>query len=172
MTRDQYLHADLQTQINIWADQANMNATSSGYKKLNAAYQSCQTIDGHPVTAGMLAACEQFGAAVCNHNELSLELTGGCGSYTDGNGHTGGQTICSWGATADRQAASQNCSLANQPGQPSCQQGQGGCPSPTNASNGVMATSEGSGSAAAPLPSAAIPPAVASTDVVVSASQI
>lgn len=173
MTRDQYLHADLQTQINIWADQANMNATSSGYKKLNAAYQSCQSIDGHPVTAGMLAACEQFGAAVCNHNELSLELTGGCGSYTDGNGHTGGQTICSWGATADRQAASQNCSLANQPGQPSCQKGQGGCPSPTNASGGVMASaSEASGSAATPLPSTARQPAVASTDVVVSDAQI
>jgi hypothetical protein len=103
MTRSQYQNADLQTQINIWSVQANMNTQSSGYQTLNNAYQNGQPLDGTPVTPGMLAACEQFGAAVCNHNVSSLQSTGACGSYTDGNGHTGGQTICSWGATADRQ---------------------------------------------------------------------
>ncbi|SDR63319.1 hypothetical protein SAMN05519103_08487 [Rhizobiales bacterium GAS113] len=111
--RASYQNADLQTQVNGWAATANSNASSQGYRTLNAAYQSGQPINGHTVTAGELAACEQFGAAVCDHNVSSLQAGGTCGSYTDGAGHTGGQTICSWGAAADKQAANQNCTMGN-----------------------------------------------------------
>ena len=127
---------------------ANSNTQSSGYQTLNAAYQSGQPIDGFPVTAGDLAACEQFGAAVCNHNVASLQSTGACGSYTDGNAHTGGQTICSWGATADEQAASQTCSLANN----NCPIGPGDFPGETSVASQA--------------------PAPAATDVKVAANQV
>jgi hypothetical protein len=103
----------LQQQVDIWAATANSNASSSGYRTLSAAYQSAQPINGYAVTPGMLAACEQFGAVVCNHNVEALQSAGDCGTYTDGNTHTGGQTICSWGAAADKQAANQNCSMGN-----------------------------------------------------------
>jgi hypothetical protein len=49
-------------------------------------------------------------------------------------------------------------------------QGNGGCPSPTDASGGVLASN--ASTSAPSLPSAASHPAIASTDVVVSASQI
>jgi hypothetical protein len=49
-------------------------------------------------------------------------------------------------------------------------QGNGGCPSPTDASGGVLASN--ASTSAPSLPSAASQPAIASTDVVVSASQI
>ncbi|SDR63433.1 hypothetical protein SAMN05519103_08608 [Rhizobiales bacterium GAS113] len=111
--RADYQNADLQTQVNRWAATANSNASSTGYQTLNAAYQSGQPINGHTVTAGELAACEQFGAGVCNHNASSLQADGTCGSYTDGNSHAGGQTICSWGKSADQQAAKQNCTMGN-----------------------------------------------------------
>jgi hypothetical protein len=109
--RQAYQNADLQTQVDAWVATANSNASSSGYQTLLAAYTSGSPIDGYTVTQGTLAACEQFGADVCNHNVQSLQSTGGCGSYTDGTGHTGGQTVCSWGQRADQQAASQNCSM-------------------------------------------------------------
>ncbi len=172
MTRSQYQDADLQTQINIWSVQANMNTQSSGYQTLNNAYKNGQPLDGTPVTPGMLAACEQFGAAVCNHNVSSLQSTGACGSYTDGNGHTGGQTICSWGATADKQAANQNCANGTQttPTQPA------NCPSPSQQDSGTPAIASnptsGATVAASPLPSTASQPSVASTDVIVSGTQI
>jgi hypothetical protein len=112
-TRDSYQNADLQTQVNGWVNTANSNASSAGYKSLLAAYDSGQALGGHAVTPGMLAACEQFGAGVCNHNVEALQTTGDCGTYTDGNSHTGGQTICSWGAAADKQAANQNCTMGS-----------------------------------------------------------
>ena len=109
--RANYLQSGLQNQINTWATTANSNTNSQGYKTLSAAYSTGQQIHGVTITAGMLSACEQFGSAVCNHNAAALQAGGTCGSYTDGNGHTGGQTICSWGNTADTQAAKQHCTL-------------------------------------------------------------
>ncbi len=118
--RAAYLNADLQTQVNGWAATANSNASSSGYQTLLGAYNSGTPINGYPVTAGTLAACEQFGARVCNNNVQSLQSSGSCGSYTDGTSHTGGQTICSWGHAADQQAANQNCQMNGQKGGTNC----------------------------------------------------
>lgn len=131
--REAYRNADLQTQVNGWVATANSNASSSGYQSLLSAYNSGTPINGKTVTPGMLAACEQFGASVCNHNVDALKASGNCGSYTDGNGHTGGQTICSWGAAADRQAASQNCTMngSSTPSNNGCPAG--GSSTPTDA---------------------------------------
>ena len=123
VTKAQYANMSLQQQVDIWALTANSNTGSSGYQTLLADYNSGQSIGGVPVTAGMLAACEQFGAAVCNHNVSALASGGTCGGYTDGTGHTGGQTICSWGQAADQQAANQQCS----PSVASCPMGPGDC---------------------------------------------
>jgi hypothetical protein len=106
-----YQNADLQTQVEGWVATANSNTQSWGYQTLLAAYNTGSSIDGYKVTAGTLAACEQFGAQVCNHNTSALQATGGCGSYTDGSTHSGGQTVCSWGQHADQQAAKQNCAM-------------------------------------------------------------
>ena len=106
-----YQNADLQTQVDGWVATANSNAQSWGYQTLLAAYNTGSSIDGYKVTAGTLAACEQFGAQVCDHNTSALQATGGCGSYTDGSTHSGGQTVCSWGQHADQQAAKQNCTM-------------------------------------------------------------
>jgi len=105
---------------------------------------------GYP---GMLAACEQFGAAVCNHNVSSLSSSGGCGSYTDGTGHTGGQTICSWGKAADKQAANQNCST------------NGVAPTPPTTPKKINCPTPGGGA-----PGTAIPPTPASAPVSLPAS--
>lgn len=106
-----YQNADLQTQVDGWVATANSNTQSWGYQTLLAAYNTGSSIDGYKVTAGTLAACEQFGAQVCDHNASALQATGGCGSYTDGSTHSGGQTVCSWGQHADQQAAKQNCTM-------------------------------------------------------------
>jgi hypothetical protein len=106
-----YQNADLQTQVDGWVATANSNTQSWGYQTLLAAYNTGSSIDGYKVTAGTLAACEQFGAVVCNHNTSALQASGDCGSYTDGSTHSGGQTVCSWGQHADQQAARQNCTM-------------------------------------------------------------
>src|SRR5208282_1603382 len=99
----------------------------------------------YKATGGTLAACEQFGAAVCNHNVQSLQSTGGCGSYTDGAGHTGGQTVCSWGQHADQQAANQNCTLNGS-------KSNGGTSCPTNNTTPGTIISPSPGNAPVSLP--------------------
>ena len=140
-----YRNADLQTQVDGWVATANSNTSSWGYQTLLAAYNSNSPIDGYNVTAGTLAACEQFGGAVCNHNVQSLQSTGGCGSYTDGAGHAGGQTVCSWGQHADQQAANQNCSLNGS-------KSKGGTSCPTNSTTPGTIISPSPGNAPVSLP--------------------
>ena len=111
--RANYQNADLQTQVNGWVATANSNASSRGYRTLLEASRSRQGIGGHPVTPGMLAACEQFGAKVCNSDVQALQQSGSCAEgLTDGDGASG-QTVCSWGAAADKQAGNQNCSMGD-----------------------------------------------------------
>jgi hypothetical protein len=109
VTKASYANMSLQDQVNIWSSTANSNASGSGYQTLLSAYNSGQGVGGHAVTPGMLAACEQFGTGVCNRNVGALQSTGSCGGAADGNG----QTVCSWGASADKQAANQNCQMGN-----------------------------------------------------------
>jgi hypothetical protein len=108
-----YRDADLQTQVDGWVATANSNTSSWGYQTLLASYTAGTPIAGYKVTGGTLAACEQFGAQVCDHNVHALQASGDCGAYTDGNSHAGGQTVCSWGEHADQQAAQQNCKMAD-----------------------------------------------------------
>lgn len=125
-----YRNADLQTQVNGWVATANSNASSSGYKILLASYNSGQPLHGHTVTAGDLAACEQFGPGVCNANARSLQSTGACGSASDANG----QTVCSWGAKTDTQAAAQTCSANS-----NCKANSGNAPQPpTPTTNSII----------------------------------
>jgi len=140
-----YQNAELQTQVDGWVATANSNTGSLGYQTLLVAYNSNSPIDGYKVTGGTLAACEQFGAAVCNHNVQSLQSTGGCGSYTDGAGHTGGQTVCSWGRHADQQAANQQCTLNGS-------KSNGGTSCPTNSTTPGTIISPSPGNAPVSLP--------------------
>ena len=100
-----YAKAGLQAQVDGWGSTAASNMNSAGYKTLNAAYQSGQTIGGQTVTPGMLAACEQFGAGQCNQNVAAMRNGTGCGAGVNGN-----PTICQWGRRADRVAEKGNCS--------------------------------------------------------------
>ena len=129
----------------VGSQTANSNTSSWGYQTLLASYSSNSPIDGYKVTGGTLAACEQFGAVVCNHNVQSLQSTGGCGSYTDGAGHTGGQTVCSWGQHADQQAANQNCTLNGS-------KSNGGTSCPTNSTTPGTIISPSPGNAPVSLP--------------------
>jgi hypothetical protein len=142
---DAYRNADLQTQVDGWVQTANSNTSSWGYQTLLASYSADSPIDGYKVTGGTLAACEQFGAVVCNHNVQSLQSAGGCGSYTDGAGHTGGQTVCSWGQHADQQAANQNCTLNGS-------KSKGGTSCPTNSTTPGTIISPSPGNAPVSLP--------------------
>lgn len=105
-----YMAEPLQQQVNTWAAQVGSgNTSSTGYQTLSSAQASGQSIDGTPVTSGMMAACFQFGPAICNNDVAALQSGQPCGgtspvninnvprnqgsATTDGNG----QTICSWG---------------------------------------------------------------------------
>ena len=105
-----YMAEPLQQQVNTWAAQVGSgNTSSTGYQTLAAAQSSGQSIGATPVTSGMMAACFQFGPAICNNDVAALQSGQPCGgaspininsvphnqgsATTDGNG----QTICSWG---------------------------------------------------------------------------
>ena len=143
----------LQQQVDAWAAQVgNSNTASSGYQSLAAAQASGQSIGSTPVTSGMMAACFQFGPAICNNDVAALRSGQPCGganpvninnvprnpgsATTDGNG----QTICSWGGNIQ---ANINAAAAT------CKNGSGDC-APSN------------------LTDFPTPPAAAPTDIVVS----
>jgi hypothetical protein len=114
----------LQQQVDTWAAQVgNSNTSSTGYQTLATAQSSGQPIGSTPVTSGMMAACFQFGPAICNNDVAALQSGQPCGgsspininsvprnqssATTDGNG----QTICSWGGNiqANINAAAATC---------------------------------------------------------------
>jgi hypothetical protein len=119
-----YMAEPLQSQVNTWAAQVGSgNTSSTGYKTLSSAQASGQLIGGTPVTSGMMAACFQFGPAICNNDVAALQRGQPCGgtspvninsvprnqssATTDGNG----QTICSWGGNIQQNinAAAATC---------------------------------------------------------------
>ncbi|MGN8119160.1 hypothetical protein [Labrys sp. 22185] len=108
MTPQQYLNLPLQQQVDIWAQQVGNSNTSGGYGSLvnNA------SIGGTPVTAGMKAACFQFGPLICKKDiEFMQANNGQCPSAGNGGVRATGatlrngtanldgnnQSICSWG---------------------------------------------------------------------------
>jgi hypothetical protein len=119
-----YMAQPLQQQANTWAAQVGSgNTSSTGYQTLASAQSSGQSIGGTPVTSGMMAACFQFGPAICNNDVAALQNGQPCGgaspininsvprnqgsATTDGNG----QTICSWGGNiqANINSAAASC---------------------------------------------------------------
>ena len=148
-----YESESLQQQVDTWAAQVgNSNTSSTGYQTLASAQASSQSIGNTPVTSGMLAACFQFGPAICNNDVAALQAGQPCGGANpvninsllrnpslateDGNG----QTICSWGGNIQ---ANINAAAAT------CKNGTGDC-APSN------------------LTDFPTPPPVAPTDIVVS----
>jgi len=135
LTPAAYMAEPLQQQVNTWAAQVGSgNASSSGYQTLASAQSSGQSIGATPVTSGMMAACFQFGPAICNNDVAALQDGQPCGgaspininsvprnqglATTDGNG----QTICSWGGNIQ---ANINSAAAT------CKNGSGDC-APSN----------------------------------------
>ena len=119
-----YMAEPLQQQVTTWAAQVGSgNTSSAGYQTLSSAQASGQSIGGTPVTSGMMAACFQFGPAICKNDVAALQSGQPCGgtspvninnvprnqgsATTDGNG----QTICSWGGDIQKNinAAAASC---------------------------------------------------------------
>ena len=130
-----YMAESLQQQVDTWAAQVgNAGALSPGYQSLTAAQTTGQPIGATVVTAGMIAACFQFGPAICANDVAALRSGQPCGgakpvninrvprhqsaATTDGNG----QTICSWGEAISANIASASAA---------CPAGGGAC-SPSN----------------------------------------
>jgi hypothetical protein len=113
-TPEQYLALPPQQQIDIWAQQVGNSNTSGGYQTLvnNA------SIGGTPTTAGMQAACFQFGPGICRNDIAFMQVNNGQCPTAAGGGvvATGstlrsgsanldgnGQSICSWGQSIQQQ---------------------------------------------------------------------
>ncbi len=121
-----YMAEPLQQQVNTWAAQVGSgNASSTGYQTLSSAQASGQSVGGTPVSSGMMAACFQFGPAICNNDVAALQSGQPCGgtspvninsvpgnqrsATTDGNG----QTICSWGGNIQKNINAAAATCAN-----------------------------------------------------------
>jgi hypothetical protein len=122
LTPEQYMNQSLQEQVDGWALAANTNNGSRGYIAING--KITQTLHLGHVMDGVLAACSQFGDAICN-NDIDLIEAGRplpipgssdaipcrestCGGGTanqDGNG----QTIISWGLVIQREIHQSRC---------------------------------------------------------------
>jgi hypothetical protein len=134
MTPAAYLAQSLQQQVDAWAAQVgNRSVQTPGYRALDEALASGGAIGDTPVTAGMMAACLQFGPSICANDVAALRRGQPCGgarpvninwvwrrpgaATTDGNG----QTICSWGGaiSANIETAAAECQKAGAPCAPS-----------------------------------------------------
>ena len=109
---------------------ATATVSSRGYRERSPPRNLRPTIGSTPVTSGMMAACFQFGPAICNNDVAALRSGQPCGganpvninsvprnpgsATTDGNG----QTICSWGGNIQ---ANINVAAAT------CKNGSGDC---------------------------------------------
>lgn len=142
-----FANASLQEQARVYAVVAEQNASSRGYSTLVQMRNDGQTFDGRPITDGMLLACSQFGARVCNGAVTSGSCTGGADEY--------GSNICSFGASIERHRTP---GCGNNQQQAQCD------PTPGTIGPGDFPTTPTPVSSAAPAPS--------STDINVGANQI
>ncbi len=94
----QYLNLSAQQQVCIWAQQVGNSNTSGAYQTLS----NSGSVNGTPVTAGMLAACFQFGPLICKNDLAFMQANGGaCPSIGNGGVRATGQTLASGGANLD-----------------------------------------------------------------------
>jgi hypothetical protein len=181
MTSSQYLSLPLQQQVDIWIQRAGPSSQGNAFNTVNGDVGT--SINGYPITSGTAAACAQFGALICSKDLASLKVTGQCPSQGNGgvratnatlaNGTANldgnWQSICSWGKVIQAKIDASGCTNGNQtpPSTPI------NCPAPTDASGGMIASNPASGGAGStPLPSTGAAPTLASTDIIVSPTQI
>ncbi|RTL84262.1 MAG: hypothetical protein EKK29_14080 [Hyphomicrobiales bacterium] len=94
----QYLNLSAQQQVCIWAQQVGNSNTSGAYQTLS----NSGSVNGTPVTAGMLAACFQFGPLICRNDLAFMQANGGaCPSIGNGGVRATGQTLSNGGANLD-----------------------------------------------------------------------
>jgi hypothetical protein len=182
VTSSHYLDMSLQQQVDIWIQQAGPTTQSRAFNTLNG--EVGQSVNGYTIIQGTVAACAQFGGLICSKDLASLNASEQCPSQGNGGVRATGatlrngtanldgnsQSICSWGQVIQKKIDASGCSNGNQasPTQPI------NCTSPTPASliAGAPTSGASAASAASPLPRTSSPPAVASTDVIVSGAQI
>lgn len=170
-----YMNLSLQQQVDVWAQYgAKDNNSSSGFKSIQAVNGGTLP-GGRTATDGLAAACSQFGGAICK-NDLNYMASHGGQCPEKGNGDqivaTGstlangtanadgkGQTICSWGSVIQSKINASGCN--NQ------KSGQNDCPQSPTQDTGTPVIASGD-----PLPSAASQPTLASSDIIVSPTQI
>lgn len=178
ITPDQYLNLPLQQQVDIWASRVGNSNTSGGYAQLSQTRNSGGTIGGAPVSAGMLAACFQFGRAICQNDISYMQSHGGaCPSAGNGginintlprsqwgraNLDGNNQSICTWGGAIQNKINEAASTCQNN------KSGQTDCPTTPGQDTGTPTIASTSN----PLPSAATPPSLASSDILVSPTQI
>jgi hypothetical protein len=113
ITAEQYLALSLQEQVDVWALQVGNANSRGGYEILFVARASGD-VGGAVATSGMLAACFQFGPAICSNDVEFMKAHGGqCPAQDNGgininslprhrwreaNLDGNAQSICSWGA--------------------------------------------------------------------------
>jgi len=123
LTPAQYMAESLQNQIDDWvAAGAAQNNQSPGYKRIDSNINSTLRF-GH-VMDGVLAACSQFGWAICNNDIDLIEsgkplpLRGGSGAipckdsscgHGSANQDGNGQTIVSWGLAIEQEIHESQC---------------------------------------------------------------
>ena len=95
----QYLNLSAQSQVCIWAQQVGNSNTSGAYQTLS----NSGSINGTPVTAGMLAACFQFGPLICKNDLAFMQANGGaCPTAGNGGVRATGQTLSNGSAKSRR----------------------------------------------------------------------
>ena len=130
MSANEYLNKSLQEQVDIWARQVGNSNTTGGYATLSTAVNNGSTIGGATPTAGMLAACFQFGPAICRNDIAFMQANGGaCPTSSNGgininslprsqwgsaNLDGNGQSICSWGRSIQNQINNAAAECKNQ----------------------------------------------------------
>lgn len=121
VTPEAYKNMSLQQQVDIWAQYGGPEKQGSGYNYLTS--NMGNSVNGVPITQGMLAACSQFGGLICAKNVAYLQQTGRCQSPGDGgvratnatlrnrtaNMDGNNQSICTWGKAIQQKIAASGC---------------------------------------------------------------
>lgn len=125
VTPEAYKNMTLQQQVDIWSQYGGPEKQGSGYNYLTKNMGG--SINGVPITQGMLAACSQFGGLICAKNVAYLQQNGRCQSPGDGgvratnatlrnrtaNMDGNNQSICTWGKAIQQKIAASGCSSSN-----------------------------------------------------------
>lgn len=112
-TPEEYANLSLQEQVDIWASSVGSSNISGGFTTIATTIDNGGDFGGTTPTTGMLAACFQFGPAICKNDINYMKNNGGaCPTASSGginyndaspkssaNLDGNNQSICSWGKT-------------------------------------------------------------------------